>query len=86
MRARGFTLIELLCVIVIIGILAALWLGPIAKARQWCKEWAYGAYAYKENQITVFLDDNAPESRMLRCTTNRPVRWSFVDSSKLTSP
>lgn len=78
MNTRAFTLLELLCSIVLIALLAALLLPVIVRARQWCKEWSYGAYSHRENQIEVFLDDAAPESRMLRWTTNPPVRWTFI--------
>lgn len=83
--SSALTLLELLCAIALIGLLAAMLLGPISKAKQWCKEWAYGAYAHRENQIETFLDDKATEARMLRWTTNKPVRWTFIDASKLPS-
>ena len=86
MRCKAFTLLELLCAIALIALLAALLLPVVVRARQWCKEWAYGAYAYKENQTEAFLDDSASEARLLKWTTNRPVRWTFIDSSKLSQP
>ena len=81
-KLPAFTLLELLCAIALIAALAAMYFGPISKAKRWCKEWAYGAYSHRENQITVFLDDSAPESRLLRWTTNKPVRWTFVVAPK----
>lgn len=78
MKQRAFTLLELLLVVVLGFILVALLLPSVVRGLNWCKEWAYGAYSHRENQIEVFLDDTAPESRMLRWTTNQPVRWSFV--------
>lgn len=83
--SEGFTLIELLVVIALIAMLMALIVPAVINAARWAKEWAYGAYAHRENQIEVFLDDSAPESRMLRWTTNRPVRWSFVEISPAAS-
>lgn len=84
MKRNAFTLLELLCAIALIGILAAMLFGPVSKAKRWCKEWAYGAYSHRENQIETFLDDSASEARMLKWTTNKPVRWTFIDLSKLT--
>ena len=78
MKQRAFTLLELLLVVVLGFILVALLLPSVVRGLNWCKEWAYGAYSHHENQIEVFLDDTAPESRLLRWTTNKPVRWTFV--------
>lgn len=73
------TLVELLCVITLLCILLSMLLAVLAQAQQWCREWIVGAYAHRENQIEAFCDDRAPESLLLRWSTNRPVRWTYVE-------
>lgn len=73
------TLVELLTVIALIALLVSLLLPVVIKAQRWCKEWAYGAFAYKQNQLETYLDDNAKQYWLDFYTTNKPVRWSFVE-------
>ena len=77
-RARGVTLIELLCVIAIVAALAVMLLGPVSRARLWCRDWITGVQAHKQSQIEAFLDDRASESRLLFLTTNKPAKWVFI--------
>lgn len=79
-------LLEQLVVMAVIWLLVAMLLGTVSKSLRYAKEWVYGAYGHKENQAEAFLDDSSSENRMLFWTTNRPVRWTFVDSRALASP
>ena len=65
------------------SVLVGCLLPVVVKARQWCKEWAYGAFVVQREPVEAFLDDSTPESKLLKWTTNKPVRWTFVDMNDI---
>ena len=74
---KGFSLTELLVTISVIGLLASLLLPVIVKAYRHSKAWIWGCYAFNENRIEAFLDDNKDQWQMYYAT-NKPVPWSFI--------
>lgn len=77
-KNRGYTLIELLCVMLIFCLMMGLLLPSLSRGFFRCKAWVWGIYAFHENRLNVYLDEN--QKYMDIYSTNRPTPWSFIDS------
>lgn len=76
--SRAFTLIELLLVITLLGILAAITMPSVVKAKQWAKAWSIGIYANHNAKLNAFLSDTTSDRDLLYWSTNQPKPWVFV--------
>lgn len=74
---KAFSLIEILACVLIIAILASLVLPATVKAYRHSKAWIWGVYAFNENRINAFIEEN-PKWEMYYAT-NTPKPWSFVE-------
>lgn len=61
-------------------LLASLMLPATVKAYRRSKAWIWGVYAFNENRINAFIDEN-PKWEMFYAT-NKPAPWTFIEYKK----
>lgn len=76
-KINAYTLIEVLCTILIIVILASIMLPVTVKTYRHCKAWIWGVYAFNENKINAYIEEN-PKAEMFYAT-NKPSPWVFIE-------
>lgn len=79
-KKSGYSLIEILICIVIMILLASLMMPSTVKAYRRSKAWIWGVYAFNENRINAFIDEN-PKWEMFYAT-NKPAPWTFIEYRK----
>jgi competence protein ComGC len=83
----GYSLIDVMVTMTIVLVLASLLLPVVVNSFLHCKAWIWGVYAHKNNQIEIYLRDDAEEKHLMTYATNTPAKWSFIDKNgKLLNP
>lgn len=78
-KQRGATLTETLVVIAVIAILAAIMIPTVCKAYRHCKGWIWGTYAFNENRLNAFVEDNEKwQDYYLTNVNAKPFEWTWV--------
>lgn len=75
-HSKGFTLTECLVTFCLVFVLSGMLLPVVIKSFIHCKSWIWGVYAFHENRLNVFVEEN--EKFEMFYLTNKPKAWSFV--------